>query len=114
MNPATATRQEIRDFVKANSEEVAGYAQQGGNPQHKVLDQKDRLEARLADVTDEERARFYLIYSEELQANSHALLEDSQRALQADLKRVHGGYSTTSWVVAFIILLVTAIVFIKH
>ncbi len=74
MNPATATRAEIREFVRLNSEEILEFASTGGNPHQKSLDQKDLLEERLSSLTDEQRDRFYSIYAEELHAsNEHAL-----------------------------------------
>lgn len=118
MNPATATRQEIRDFVKANSEELLRHIELGGNPHQKSLDQKDLLDAELSSLTDEERSRFNAIYLEEMNANSYGMLDSAakmnQQALEANIKHAQGEYSTMSWVAAFIILLITAIVFIKH
>lgn len=74
MNHATATRAEIREFVRINAEELLEFSRAGGNAHQKSLDQKDLLEEQLAPLTDEQRDRFYTIYAEEMEANTqHAL-----------------------------------------
>lgn len=79
MNHATATRAEIREFVRINSQEMLEFARTGGNAHQKSLDQKDLLEEQLAPLTQEQRDRFYAIYAEELNANSEQLLANAQK-----------------------------------
>ncbi|WP_288076746.1 hypothetical protein [Pseudomonas sp.] len=80
MNPATATRAEIREFVRKKNQELVDFSKAGGNPHQKSLDQKDLLEEQLAPLTDEQRDRFYRIYAEELNANNEQMLSDAQKA----------------------------------
>lgn len=69
MNPATATRQEVREYVIARELEGRQVAQSGGNLNHLKIDQAEQFEAMFAGVTYEERSRFMELYLEEIEAH---------------------------------------------
>lgn len=69
MNPATATRLEIREFVRLRDEEMRRIISSGGNSNHFLIDQKESLEAMLSDLSYEQRSKFMDIYVEELEAH---------------------------------------------
>jgi DNA-directed RNA polymerase specialized sigma24 family protein len=113
MNPATATRQEIRQFVEGESAELRKFAEQGGNPHQMSLDQKDRLEANLAHLTDEEREKFYAIYIEEMNANTAQVMADTQKmnqqAFEIEMNRAQGQQSGYLWATVIIAMAITAL-----
>lgn len=79
MNYATATRAEIRELVRINSEELLEFAKSGGNAHQKQLDQADLIDEEVARLAEDERERFYKIYVEEMNAKSQETLEKASR-----------------------------------
>lgn len=76
MNPATASRSEIREYVRIDGEALAAFGRAGGNIHQMVLDQQDVVEGLLDGLSGEQRNRFNKIYLEEVNATTAKLRED--------------------------------------
>lgn len=86
MDPAIATRPEIREYVRIKGEILLEFAQQGGNVHQKALDQQDEVTDMISHLSDEEKVRFLNIYTEEVLARSSQLEQDSNNLLAAAAK----------------------------
>lgn len=84
MNPATASRPEIREFVRAQEEEKARVVATGGNAVQVDLDQSDALHELIKDLDNEQKHRFFDIYTEEKIALINA---QSEKQFAADLRK---------------------------
>ncbi|WP_122544372.1 hypothetical protein [Pseudomonas viridiflava] len=76
MNPATASRSEIREYVRIDGEALAVFGRSGGNIHQMILDQQDVVEGLLEGLSGEQRGRFNRIYLEEVNASTAKLRED--------------------------------------
>ncbi|RXT72245.1 hypothetical protein B1F77_26870 [Pseudomonas syringae] len=76
MNPATASRSEIREYVRIDGEALAAFGRAGGNIHQMALDQQDVVEGLLDGLSSEQRNRFNKIYLEEVNATTAKLRED--------------------------------------
>lgn len=81
MNPATATRAEIRDFVRMNCEAVIAAASSGESYDRVILDQRDQREAILAGMTKEQAGRFMAVHAEESEIASKIMLDKANADL---------------------------------
>lgn len=86
MDPAIATRSEIREYVRIKGEILLEFAQQGGNVHQKALDQQDEVTDMISHLSDEEKVRFLNIYTEEVQARSSQLEQDTNNLLATAAK----------------------------
>lgn len=84
MNPATASRPEIREFVSAQEQEKAKALATGGNAEQVDLDQSDALHELIKDLGNEQKHRFLGIYTEEKSALINA---QSEKQFAADLRK---------------------------
>uniref|UniRef100_A0AAU6W3X3 Uncharacterized protein n=1 Tax=Pseudomonas phage Cruim01 TaxID=3138528 RepID=A0AAU6W3X3_9VIRU len=76
MNPATASRSEIREYVRIDGEALAAFGRAGGNIHHMILDQQDLVDGLLEGLSIDQRSRFNKIYTEEVNASTARLRED--------------------------------------
>lgn len=83
MDPAKATRAEIREYVRVKGEILLAFAQDGGNAHQKALDQQDEVNDLIDHLSDEEKIRFLNIYTEEVTARSSQLQQDTSNLLAA-------------------------------
>ncbi|NQD57477.1 hypothetical protein HP546_19250, partial [Pseudomonas sp. CM25] len=86
MNPATATRQEIRQFVLEREQARLAIAKVGGSIQHAELDQQDELGELLKDLSFEEKERFLNIYTEEGIARIHINSQADSEKFVSDMR----------------------------
>lgn len=70
MNPATATRSEIRAFVVEREQKLLAIRKAGCNAVHAEIHQLDELDELLKDLSPEEKERFLRIHTEEAIARS--------------------------------------------
>ncbi|MND94067.1 hypothetical protein D3C76_103650 [compost metagenome] len=108
MDPAIATRAEIRDYVRTKGEILLAFAQEGGNVHQKSLDQQDEVTALIADLSDEEKVRFLNIYTEEVNARAAQLEQDSNK-LFADAARVESERNQVGSTIAGVIVVVAVL-----
>ncbi|MCA5970175.1 hypothetical protein KBY08_00405 [Pseudomonas sp. P135] len=88
MNPATASRSEIREYVRIDGEALAAFGRAGGNIHQMILDQQDVVEGLLEGLSIEQRDRFNKIYTEEVNASTAKLREDISKIESPQLETV--------------------------
>ncbi|WP_163021231.1 hypothetical protein [Pseudomonas viridiflava] len=86
MDPATASRAEIREYVRVNGEALLAFAQQGGNVYQLSLDQQDAMDALIANLSEDEKIRFLNIYTEEMNARTSKVNSETEEFLSAVAK----------------------------
>lgn len=118
MNPATATRLEIREYVIARELEGRQVAQSGGNLNHLKIDQSEAFEAMFAGVTYEQRSRFMEIYLEEIDAHLDHLERHPPAPpppkpnpeLQTLEKQIH---SNLIWLAVSVVVIIVGVVLLR-
>lgn len=108
MDPAIATRAEIRDYVRVKGEILLAFAQEGGNVHQKSLDQQDEVNELIAHLSDDEKVRFLNIYTEEVHARASQLEQDSNNFFAAAAK-VENDKQQFGSTIAGIIVVVTVL-----
>ncbi|MEE4662770.1 hypothetical protein V2L09_02410 [Pseudomonas alliivorans] len=88
MNPATASRSEIREYVRIDGEALAAFGRAGGNIHQMILDQQDVVDGLLEGLSIEQRNRFNKIYTEEVNASTAKLREDISKIESPQLETV--------------------------
>jgi len=108
MDPAIATRAEIRDYVRIKGEILLEFAQEGGNVHQKALDQQDEVTDLIAHLSDDEKVRFLNIYTEEVNARASQLEQDSNK-LFADAAKIENDKNQVGSTIAGILVVVTVL-----
>ncbi|QHF03347.1 hypothetical protein N015_13385 [Pseudomonas asturiensis] len=113
MNPATASRAEVRDFVKARTQERFDAKKKGENVAHVELDQQDALEDLVKDLDHAEKERFLRIFVEEATAAIQAEQPDSDKIIR-DMKRANGQEAKVAGVVMILVIVVVLLLVLKN
>ncbi|WP_313740463.1 hypothetical protein [Pseudomonas sp.] len=103
MNPATATRPEIREFVRERYERRAAIEKAGGNARHAEIDQQDELAALVAGLADDQRDRFLCMYTEEASAHMSAAIQAESEKFIADMRKEREGHKAVAWALIAIV-----------
>lgn len=114
MNPATATRQEIRQFVLEREQARLAIVKAGGSIEHAEIDQHDELCELLKDLSFEEKERFLNIHTEEGIARIHINAKaDAEKNLRK-VKNENDLHAKHAWVVAFLVVIAILFFAIKR
>lgn len=95
MDPANATRAEIREYVRMKGEVLEAYGLDGGNVHQKALDQQDEVDDLISHLPDDQKLRFLNIYTEEIRARTSQLQQQASQiemaTAQAEVDQRHLG-----------------------
>ncbi|WP_314384948.1 hypothetical protein [Pseudomonas brenneri] len=113
MDPALATRSEIREYVRVNGVELLSVAQSGGNVYQKSLDQQDELDELIGHLDDDAKLRFLNIYTEELNARTAQLDQDTNVILESAVKAEKSSQEIGGIIAGVIFLALALFIIIK-
>lgn len=113
MDPALATRSEIREYVRVNGAELLSVAQSGGNVYQKSLDQQDEVDELIGHLDDDVKLRFLNIYTEELNARTAQLNQDTSVILENAAKAEQSSQNIGGIIALVIFLALALFIIIK-
>jgi hypothetical protein len=82
-------RKTVRALAEANSLELRNIALAGGNPYQKSLDQKDKINALVASMSEDDAVSFLNMYTEELNACTLKTNDETNQILIETASRNH-------------------------
>ncbi|WP_440061473.1 hypothetical protein ACTAB0_11485 [Pseudomonas syringae] len=113
MDPATASRADIREYVRVNGEALLAFAQQGGNVYQLSLDQQDEMDALIANLSEEGKIRFLNLYTEEMNARTSKVNHETAELVSATAKSEVADSQIGSALAAIALLILFIIVISK-
>lgn len=81
MESRKVDRSAVRELVRKNMEELIAHAKAGGNAHQKALDQKDFVDEMASMLSLEDRAAFYTVYTEEMNAKNAEVSSQTERII---------------------------------
>jgi hypothetical protein len=117
---ATIDRQTVRGLVDVEGEYLKSIAVAGGNVHQTALDRQDAIQIFTSTLSPDESLKFYELYNQEIAAATQAAndkLLAANTAVSVQLsQRVQDASNFSTWVsiIAFFVILISAISIVKN